>query len=229
MSNDDSMSNGPQDQPFDPQQALRVMADQTASSQATFRYPDHLMYLLWGAAYLLGYLPLALSRGPEALVPGLPLGVALGWFSVCLAAGIASSIAISVRHSRGMRGTSSRQGMFYGFAWWLAFMGVAGLGYRLGQLGVVDGDQLGIILNGVSMILVGTLFMAGGAIWADSTQFAIGAAVCVLTTVALVLGLPAYYWVMSLVVGGGMLVVGASLALRGSTLRESTRRDVGAA
>ncbi len=208
-----SRQDRPFDPPFDPQEALRVLDDQTASSAVTFRYPDHASYLLWGSLYLLGYLPLAFSRGPGALLPGLPLSLALGWFFVSLAIGIACSILIAIRHTRGLRGASSRQGMFYGYSWWLAFTGIAGLGYRLGELGVVDGDQTGIIVNGVSMILVGVLFMSGGAIWTDTTQFSIGAAICVLTTVALVLGLPAYYWVMSLVVGGGLLAVGVVLTV----------------
>ncbi len=200
---------------------MRVLADQAATAERQLAYPDHVMYLVWGAVYALGYLPLALSRGEWAVVD-LPLGVALGTFFACLITGIGLSIWIGSRFARGLRGVGARQGLLYGLSWWLAFLGVAGVSSRLSQMGV-EGDDMGLLINGVSMLLVGVLFMAGGVVWSDRTQFTIGAAVCGATTIALVAGLPVYYWVMSVLVGGGLFLVGLVLAVRHPPRQQGTR------
>ena len=187
---------------------MRILSDQDERSATAFAYPDRAMLLVWGIAYLLGYLPLALSAGEDALLD-LPLWFALGSLFAAIVIGIALSISVSVRYSRGVRGDSARKGMLYGFAWWFSFLGIAGLGRRLGDLNI-DGDQSGIIINGASMMLVAAMFMAGGAIWLDTTQFVVGVAISLATAIALFMGLPAYYWIMMFGVGGTLLLAAAA-------------------
>lgn len=189
---------------FDPRRALEVLTDQETRATAAMAFPDHWMYGLWGAVYLLGYLPMALSFGPKAVV-GLPLGLALGFFFVILAVGIIASIVISVRYGQGIRGDSARKGQLYGITWWLAFLGVMGVSIRLGQ-STLPGDDIGVIINTVSMIVVATMFMAGGVIWLDVTQYVVGGAIAVVTTVAVLVGPTYYFWIECIGVGGLLLV-----------------------
>lgn len=189
---------------FAPQDALKVLDQQTSRATSEFCFNENLLYAVWGVCYSLGFLPLALSVGPGRLV-GLPLGTALGILFAFLAAGIVVSALLSVRATRGTRGASSVQGRMYGLAWCLSFLGVFGVGHRLGP-STLGPDETGLVINGISMMLTSALFMAGGAIWRDVRQFVVGLWISVVTTLALILGLPAYYWLMSLLVGGGLFI-----------------------
>ena len=189
--------------PFDPRQALQLIDSQGATARMELAYPEHQALLCWGLIYLIGYLPLALSFGPGRVLD-LPIWLSLGFFYACLVVGIGTSIAITARHTRGLRGSSSRQGTFYGISWCLGFLGVAALSTRLGRLDITP-EERGLIINGAAMIVVALLMMAGGAIWNDKTQFVIGAFIAGVTAVAQVLGYPSYYWIMSLVIGGGLI------------------------
>lgn len=188
---------------FDPRRALDVLTDQEARAAAAMTFPDRWMYALWGGVYGIGYLPMALSFGPKAVLD-IPVGVVLGFFFVVLIAGIAASIVISARVGSGVRGDSARKGQLYGITWWLAFLGVMGLSVRLGQT-ALPSDDIGIVINTVSMIVVATMFMAGGVIWLDVTQYVVGAAIAVVTTVAVVAGPAYYFWIQDLGVGGLLL------------------------
>lgn len=192
------------DPDFDPAEALRVMQDQDARVEKQFGNPDRAMYLIWGLAYLVGYLPLALSRGDDPLVE-IPIGVALAIFAVSIGAGVVAAVVLGVRATRGTRGESSRRGMLYGFSWFFSFMCIAGLSIQLGRSGA-DPEITGLIVNGASMAVVAALLMAGGVIWMDVSQFVVGAAIALITLVALVVGLPAYWWIMCLGAGGLLLL-----------------------
>lgn len=190
---------------MDANEAQRILAEQDERSQSEFSYPDRMLYTIWGVAYLIGYLPLALSADDEAVLD-LPLWFALGTLFVAIVIGIVLSIVVSARHSRGLRGENARKGMLYGLSWWFSFLGVAGIANQLGDLGV-DGPEVGVVINGVAMMIVAAMFMAGGVIWLDTTQFVVGVCISVTTVVALFLGLPAYYWIMAFGVGGLLLAV----------------------
>lgn len=198
-----------------------MLREQTAEAEHTLTFPSHLMYVLWGAVYAVGYLPLALSRGAWA-VAAIPLGLAIGVFFACLAAGVAASAIVSARHGRGLRGAGSRQGALYGLTWALAFTGVFAISIRIGRLGL-DGDAAGILINGVALLLVGVIFMGGGLAWQDDTQFRIGAVLCAVVTIALVTGLPAYYWIL-VTYGAALAVTGLVLTVRRRAALDEARR-----
>lgn len=175
--------------PFAPQEALEVCDAQTARARSEFRFKDNLLYAVWGGCYLLGHLPLAVSVGTTPLLV-VPLAVALGILFAFLVAGIVVSAWLTARATRGTRGATSTQARMYGLAWGLSFLGVFGVGQRLGSSALAP-DEAGMVVNGVAMMLTSALFMAGGAIWRDIRQFAVGFWMSAVTTLALVLGLPA--------------------------------------
>lgn len=187
-------------------EALRVIDEQTAVTAENIGYNDRAAYLVWGFAYLLGYLPLALSVGPSAVLT-VPSGAVLAFFAFCIAVGVVYSAVAGARMSRGMRGTSQVRGMLYGWAWTVSLIAAFGLSIRVHASGV-ESPASGLLVNGIFVLVVAVLFMAGGAIWDDWAQFVIGVLVSVMLTVALIAGLPAYYWIMSLGIGGLLLLAG---------------------
>ncbi|MFV0526607.1 MAG: hypothetical protein ACK5RL_19140 [Acidimicrobiales bacterium] len=212
------------DQPLDPRVASQLIDRQTADTRRQLRYPDSLMYLTWGIAFSAGYLPLALSQGDDPLVD-IPIRPTLAFFALCILAGIVASLVITGRYIQGISGTSARQGQQYGISWWIAFMGVGALSIQLGQLDLPTDHAAtaGVIINGVSMVLVGTQFMAGGGIWDDRTQYIVGVLIAAISAVALAIGLPWYYWIQ-FGIGIGLLALGAAETVRtgGRTGAETT-------
>ncbi len=92
--------------------------------------------------------------------------------------------------------------------------GQAVLNIALGRLGV--GDDVALTVNSiVPALLVAALYMAGGAMWNDRAQFALGAWIAVSTVVAAAAGPPGLLLVMSLAGGGGMLAAAAGPHARG--------------
>lgn len=197
---------------LEPADARRIIEEQTARATRRLSYPGRVLYLIWGCVFLLGFLPLALAVGPQP-VADIPPRVALGLFFAAIAIGVILSIIVTARFARGLDGGSNRRGAMYGSAWALAFVGVAALAGQLDRA-EMDRDLRSMLVNGVAMLVVGALYMAGGAVWLDRTQFVIGVVVAGATTVALTIGLPAYYWIMCLGVGGTFLVA-AAISFRG--------------
>ncbi len=191
-------------QPLDAAAARQIIADQTSASAQRLEYDDRRAYLVWGFAYLVGYGLLALSIGPQAPTALLP-AIAYAGFATCIGGGMVYSVVTAIRTARGMRGASATRVMLYGYAWCFAFVPTSGFSYRLGTL-PIDENQFGMLINSICMLLVGVLFMAGGAIWRDVTQYVIGAIIAAAVAVALIAGFPAYYWIMCLGIGGLLIV-----------------------
>jgi len=165
-----------------------------------------LLYLCWGAAWLPGYslLYLGSSEGKDA---SIPLAVA-GWaFAGLMVAALVVTAAHVYSRVHGLRGPSSTQGTMYGLSWFLAFAAMTGLGAGLARAGMSDevGD---LYFFGAPGIVVGLLYLAGGALWLDRTMYALGAWLLAVFTAATLLGTPAAYLVAAGLGGGGFVVAG---------------------
>lgn len=189
---------------FDPRAAMSLLELEDRHARRSLAFRDNLIYVIWGLCYLIGYLPLALATTPGAPLD-VPDGLALAIFGVAVAIGLVASTREQVRASRGIRGNSALRGLMYGTTWWAGFLGIFGLGAALSRTGSA-GAEAGVVVNGAAMMLVATMFMAGGAIWLDVRQYVLGAWIGLVTIVALLIGLPAYYWLLSLATGGGLLL-----------------------
>ena len=108
------------------------------------------------------------------------------------------------RRTAGVRGTSATQGAMYGWAWFTGFATIGALGHALERAGASDA-VLTVTMTIVPALVVGVLYMAGGAIWQDRTQFTLGSWVVVVTIASAVVGPPHMLAVMALAGGGGML------------------------
>ncbi|WP_336921609.1 hypothetical protein [Aquipuribacter sp. SD81] len=198
-----------------PADMLALVQAEQARVAAAFRPDERLLFGAWGTAWLVGFLlmwagsPLR-EGGPLVAVPGVVVGVA--FFLLLLSAGVVTAVH-STRAGRGLRGASSRVGAMYGWGWFLGFASL--------PLVVLSADRLGappevaaLLWPALSGLVVGLLYIGGGAAWDDPTQFAIGAWILVTTGLGCLLGLPGLYLVMALAGGGGFLAAAAWFALR---------------
>lgn len=191
---------------------LALIAEQQTKVTAALDVDGRLLYGAWGAAWLIGFAGLAATAGSDPPVD-LPREGALGLLlALLMAAAVVTSVHVA-RATRGLRGVSSVTGAMYGWTWMLAFVAMPVLITSAERLGV-SGDALDMLWTTVPGLLVGVLYMAGGALWQDRFQFGLGVWILASACVAALVGLPGAYLVLSLAGGGGLLVAAAWFAVR---------------
>lgn len=195
------------DEPLDPRAGLAIVdAQRRAVRDATV--DDRLLFAVWGVAWVVGY---GARWWGATQDPGGPAeGVAAALFGVCLVTALAVTLVHVLRATRGVRGVSRSTGAMYGWAW---FLGFAAQGTIVGGLARAGADDvvLTTAANGIALLVVGLLYLAGGALWQEKPLYALGAWILVMTVVTSLVGLPAGYLVMA-AGGGGGLLVGALVA-----------------
>lgn len=182
-----------------------LIAEQRARVAAATDVDGRLLFGAWGVAWTLGYTVQWLAdRGVLPLSFGAALGV---FFALLAAAGVVTAVHL-VRQSTGVRGATAIQGAVYGWCWALASVGIAALGVGLGR---ADADPAVVrhVMTVVPVLVVGVLFMAGGALWQDRRQVVLGGVVAVAAVAGALVGLPTALLVMAVVGGGGMLTAAA--------------------
>lgn len=204
-----------------------LIADQRARVATALDPDGRLLFGAWGIAWLLGF-GIQWASWPRDGGPVLdvPDGVAPAVFGGALMTAMVITAVHLARRSVGVRGTSARQGAMYGWAWFLGFAGIMVLGLMTHRLGA-EPDVVSLVMTVSSALLVGTLYMAGGAVWGDRTQWALGAWICVVTVVGALAGVPALHLVMALAGGGGMLAAAAVDGVRRA--RSARPREAGLA
>lgn len=189
------------DDDFNATQARRLLDD--AERIGTRLGPDsRILYGAWGLAWLLGYGTLWASA-PDGQPP--PTWAFVVFAGSLASAGVVTAVHIA-RRSGGVRGTTAATGTMYGLTWPIAF---AATGIMLGALSQagLTGEQMALVSNGFTVLVVGALYMAGGAMYRDRAWFALGAWITLVVAVATLLGVPHLFLVMCLAGGGVMLVV----------------------
>lgn len=179
--------------------ALRVLLDNRPS------------YLSFGMAWLLGHGAYALSHGDD---PVLRLPVAVP--SVLLIAGLAIAMVVTsivtMRAQRGVTGKDAVVGNLLAVSWLIGFGAlffvITALSSALAQ------DDLKMLLWPTgSGLIVGLLYLAGGAAYRDVLQYALGAWLALTSSAALFLDGASPYWVLA-IAGGGSYLVAAALEPR---------------
>lgn len=188
------------DLPDDPAALLALIAAERERTRRRTAPSFALIGSAWGVAWLAGYLTLFLSAdGP------VPADWAFGVFSALLVVAVVITAVHTTRRAAGIRGDSATVGAMYGITWFVAFL-AAGLLFA-GAVRAGAGDAvMAVLTNGVSCIIVGLLYMAGGALWREWPMFGLGAWVALVAGAVALLGTPAAYLVMALAGGGGFLV-----------------------
>ncbi|MFE7797672.1 ABC transporter permease [Nocardia sp. NPDC057440] len=164
-------------------------------------------YLSFGVAWLLGHGTYALSHGddPVLRLPSAVPGILLitGLLTVMIITGI-----VSMKAQRSATGKDAVVGNLLAASWLVGFGGlffiITALSSALSQ------DDLKMLLwpTGSGLIL-GLLYLAGGAAYRDVLQYTLGAWLALTSSAALFLDGASPYWVLALAGGGSYLVAAA--------------------
>jgi hypothetical protein len=126
-------------------------------------------------------------------------------FGLCISSAVVFTIVHSVRRAAGMRGPSVTAGAMYGWAWGLGFLLQAALIGAFVNAGASH-ELVALASNGLACLIVGLLYMAGGAMDQEPALFWLGVWILVVAAVASSVGLHLTFLVMALAGGGGFLV-----------------------
>ncbi|MGY4644092.1 hypothetical protein [Cellulomonas sp. URHB0016] len=187
--------------------AQQRVARQTAPSSAV-------LFAVWGAAWLVGYGGLWLSADRGAGSPSVAAAVLAAALGV---AAVVVTIVHVTRRSRGITGESARQGVLYGWAWPIGFLAMTWIVGALGKAGASD-EVIGLAANATAALVVGLLYLAGGAMWRATGMYVLGAWIALVGAASAFAGLPGSYLWLSLAGGGGMLTAGLVEAARARTV-----------
>lgn len=199
--------------PLAPHEALAMLETERSRTRRRLEPDVRLLYGVWGTAWLAGFLVLwASSSGRGPLV--LPPTAAGTTFAALIAVAVVVTGVHSARRLTGVRGTSSTQGAMYGWAWLLGFGCVGSLFASAAGAGA-SAELMGVLSPALSGLVVGLLYLAGGAMWQDRAQYSLGVWILVTSAVAALAGHPTNLLVMGLLGGGGFLVAALVAAVRG--------------
>jgi hypothetical protein len=204
----------PDDRPLsDPAATLALIEAQRATAERRLNPHPIVWYGPWGTAWLLGFGLLFLRFGPDGKVfVDMPEWLPLVVLYASLVGALVVSTLFASRAFKHVRGESARQGTMYGLAWALTF---AGIGTTTGVFADRLPDDLGGMLWGsVSVAAVGTMHMAGAAIWRDLMMFILGAWITVVNIAGVLAGPGWHSLLIAVLGGGGMLGTGVVLWLR---------------
>ena len=194
--------------PADPAEALAAI-DDAQHRTARSLHPSPLgMFLPWGLGYLVGFGGVWLAiRGvlPEGMVPALLVVAAL-------APMVSTGITVA-RSNRGVSGPSRRVSALYAWTWLLGFAALFAIDVRVGSLGV-PATTVSLLWSGSALLVVGVLYLAGGALWNHLPQYVLGAWTLVCAVACVFAGYPTNFLVLALGGGGGFVVLGLWMHLR---------------
>ncbi len=195
-----------------PADSLALIEAQRRITTAQIEPDIRLMYGVWGLALLIGDAAFFFATWDNSPIQ-LPIPVAgITLFVLLVTAMVTMAVHIG-RRVAGVRGDSARQGKFYGWAWTVGFLCLGAIISGVSRTGV-DDETISLLWAAGSGLVIGLLYMAGGAMWLDRTQFALGAWFAVVSGVGAIAGLPWLYLILSIAGGGGLLFVAALIAVR---------------
>ena len=196
----------------DPQTMLGLLDDERSRTARALDPDPGLIYGSWGLAWAVGFLLLwSAARGTPL---DLPLGAAGALFAACLLGAVVVTVVHIGRRAAGIRGVSSRVGAMYGWSWFLAFACLTVVMTGADRAGLPD-TTLGLLWSTLSGLVVGTLYLAGGALWQDGVQYGLGLWILVASAAGSLAGYPGSYLTMAVSGGGGFLLAAAYFVLRG--------------
>ncbi|WP_328464382.1 transporter [Actinoplanes sp. NBC_00393] len=191
----------------DPAEALRLIQREQANLERELTPDPRWMFWPWGVAWLVGSGLFFLRYGPGGRVlvdmPDWVPMVAL--IASIVIAGTITGV-VGMRSGRQISGPGSRQGAMYGFAWSAGSTGLAIVIARVSD--ALPEHLVGLLWGGGMVTLVGTLYMAGGAIWNDRNMFVLGAWINGVNIVGVLIGPGWHALIVAVAGGGGLLVAG---------------------
>lgn len=164
-----------------------------------------LLYVTWGLAWVLGFTAFYLVMSGAVDTPWWAAGIV--FFALILVAMVVTTVR-TARAASGVRGVSAQVGAMYGWSWALGFAALSAVNAGLIGTGL-SGDQIAMLWSSTPLLLVGVLYLAGGALWRDPVQYGLGAWVLATGSVSVFAGVPGNYLALAIAGGGGFLVAAA--------------------
>jgi len=212
MAGDDTNARLDEDSPLSAGESLALIERQQRETQRRLRVNPAVFYGPWGAAYLLGFGAVFLTY-PTAVPLRLPGAVAAVIIGVLFAVATVVSIVTGVRAGRGLRGPSRAAGAMYGWSWTLGFCTLAAVNNGVTRLGLPH-DAVTLLWSGSSLLLIGVLYLAAGALFQDRFQYGLGLWMLISAATSVFAGVPGNFAVVSLAGGGGLLLAAGYFTLR---------------
>lgn len=204
------------DRGLSPQESLALIRAQRAGAVRSLSPNPVAILGSWGLAWLLGfgacYLASAARPGPAS--PGWAAYVVLD--SLCAAAMVITVTQLR-RSGRGVAGRSRAVAAMYGWSWALGCAAAYAVDFALASHGM-PARLLPLLWPGTTLLVVGVLYLAGGAIWQDRLSYCLGAWTLLVAVASVAAGVPANFALLALAGGGGLLAA-AVFALRGASWR----------
>jgi hypothetical protein len=197
---------------MDPQEAAALMATTRRQARSALAVRLPLVYLPWGAAWLIGLGAMWLSVRNQRPYQG-PSGAAVAVLVILILAAVGVTMIVVTRATRGVRGPSAVQGRIYGLSWPIGFAALFGIDGALSQHGA-SGQVLGIVSGAGPILVTGLIYVLAAAIWLDWSMFWLGAWLAVVAAAGAWAGPVSLLLVGALAGGGGFLAMAGFLALR---------------
>ncbi len=196
---------------LDPREARAILDTTQHEARSQIDVRSDLLFLVWGVAWLVGYLSMWWSTRAQDPYTGPP-----AWAGVVLATGIVlaagATVVVIARAVSGLSGASSRTGTFYGLTWAVGFLTWQSLMGALADQGVSD-EVGGILGAAMPALIVAIIYCASSAVWDEPALFVVGVWLAVAAGVGVWTGPSTVSLVIGSVGGLGFLV-GAALARR---------------
>lgn len=190
-------------------ESLAVIEQQRARVGRELRINPVVLYATWGVAWTLGFTGMALTAADQVAIPDWAGGTTFA--ALMVAAMVITGVHIT-RATRGIRGVSSEVGAMYGWSWALGFATLTAINSSLIGRGLTE-EQIAILWPASALLIVGVLYLAGGALWRDRFQFGLGVWVLLTDAVSVFAGVPGNYVVLAIAGGGGFLVAAVWFAV----------------
>ncbi|MGH3625810.1 MAG: hypothetical protein ACRDQ5_29235 [Sciscionella sp.] len=192
-----------EDAPLSPQASLELIESERRQVGRRLGVDPAPIFGLWGAAWLLGWgaFYLASPLGPGPFLPVWGAGVILGVLSL---AAIVLPIVQGVRAGRGVAGPSRLVGAMYGWSWTLGFWALTAINLGLMRQGLSE-ETISLLWSGGALLVIGLLYLAGGMLWKDRAQYALGVWMLITGAGSVFAGMPGNFLVLALAGGGGFL------------------------
>ncbi|PJJ62106.1 hypothetical protein [Compostimonas suwonensis] len=199
--------------PADAAATLSLLQEQQRKVDRASLAPIPWLYAIWGVAWLVGFI-LLWSSWPDGNPWFQVDGVIAGWvFAVLTVGSIVASAVLGSRVNRGVRGASEFQGIVYGVSWSVCGVAFAFVGVGLIYNGMSD-ELASVYFPSAYALMVGTLYIAGAALWRSISQLVVGVVLLAVGAVSPFAGQPGNNLVMSLAGGGAFLVAAIVMALQ---------------
>ncbi len=213
MSSDDAGVGPDADRPLSAGESMALIEREQREVRRRLNVNVVLFYGPWGAAYLLGFGAVYLTY-PSGLPARLPGAVGAVVTVVLFAVATVTSAVNGVRGGRGVRGPSRVVGSMYGWSWPLGFGALSLVNSRVIAFGGLSADAASLLWSGSALLLVGVLYLAGGALWQSPAMYALGVWMLVTGALSVLVGVPGNFLVLALGGGGGMLLTAVCFAVR---------------